>query len=197
VALKGIASVPTDRSPDFLDDESVRLFLAWQNGDERAFGRLYTLWRVRLLRWLTGMTRDAVWAEEVYQETWMTVIQHRKTYEPRARFGTWLLGVGRSRLIDSARRRGRQVSASAMDEAHLGLADEGGDTFDSALLNQYLDAYRRCLPALPDDQREAFLLRTQQELEWSEVAAITKASAETARSRFRYASSKLKGCMGL
>ena len=189
--------MPTDRSPDFLDDESVRLFLAWQNGKDRAFDRLYALWRVRLLRWLTGMTRDAVWAEEIFQETWMTVIQHRKTYEPRARFGTWLLGVGRSRLIDSARRRGRQFSAAALDDAHLAVEDEGADTFDRALLNQYLDAYHRCLPGLSDDQREAFLLRTQQDLEWSEVAMITQVSAEAARNRFRIATKKLKGCMGL
>jgi len=127
----------------------------------------------------------------------MTVIQHRKTYEPRARFGTWLLGVGRSRLIDSARRRGRQFSAAALDDAHLAVEDEGADTFDRALLNQYLDAYHRCLPGLSDDQREAFLLRTQQDLEWSEVAMITQVSAEAARNRFRIATKKLKGCMGL
>ncbi|WP_168727426.1 MULTISPECIES: sigma-70 family RNA polymerase sigma factor [Sphingomonas] len=182
---------------DYLHDEGVRLFLAWQNGDERSFARLYALWKVRLLCSLTHMTRDRAWAEEVFQETWMTVIQHRKSYEPRARFGTWLFSIARSRMIDSARKAGRRAPTITLTETHYEIADEVEDTFDLALVNQYLAAFKRCLPTLPDEQREAFVLRTQQDMEWSEIAVVTQSSAEAARSRFRYATAKLKNCMGL
>lgn len=188
---------PNNGGLKYRDDESARLFLAWRDGDHRAFNRLYARWKVPLLRWIVRLDGNALRAEEICQEVWMTVIRQRETYEPRAAFGTWLFGVARSRWIDATRKAGRRPPSTAMDQDQLEISDDDADIFATAVLNQYLDVYCQCLPGLPVEQREAFLLRTQQDMEWIDIGIITRSSAETARSRFRYASAKLKGCMGL
>lgn len=178
-------------------DESVAWFLAWQQGDEAAFNRLYRQWRRPLLGWLTALCGDPRLAEELYQETWMTVLRHTDRYEPRASFKTWLYGVARSRWLDRVRQRGRRVSEATIDASHETIADAGSDVFAEVEAALHAEAFRRCLPHLPEIQREALMLRLLQDLEWRDIGALVGTTAEAARTRCRNAVARLRGCMGL
>ncbi|MEQ1359269.1 sigma factor-like helix-turn-helix DNA-binding protein, partial [Salmonella enterica] len=59
------------------------------------------------------------------------------------------------------------------------------------------EAFRRCLPHLPEIQREALMLRLLQDLEWRDIGALVGTTAEAARTRCRTAVARLRGCMGL
>jgi RNA polymerase sigma-70 factor (ECF subfamily) len=178
-------------------DDSVLWFLAWQQGDEAAFNRLYRHWRRPLLRWLTALTGDPVLAEDLYQETWMTALRMTERYEPRASFRTWLFGMARSRWLDRARQRGRRVVEAPIDDSHDTIADGDSDVFAQVEASLHAQAYQRCLPHVPDTHREAFLLRTLQGMEWRDVGEVVGITAEAARTRCRQAVARLKLCMGL
>ena len=178
-------------------DESVQWFLAWQQGDEAAFNRLYRLWRKPLLRWLTALTGDPQLAEELYQETWMTVLRNTERYEPRASFKTWLFGMARSRWLDRARQKKRRVIEAPIDDSHDTFADERSDVFAEVEASLHAAAFQRCLPEVPDTHREALLLRLLQDMDWRDVGTVIGATAEAARMRCRQAVARLKQCMGL
>jgi RNA polymerase sigma-70 factor (ECF subfamily) len=55
-----------------------------------------------------------------------------------------------------------------------------------------MDAMLNAISSLPQEQREAFLLQVEGDLSVEEIATITNTSFETAKSRLRYARSKLR-----
>jgi RNA polymerase sigma-70 factor (ECF subfamily) len=64
------------------------LMLAYRGGDAGAFEALYVRHRARLFRFILRSVRLRPAAEELYQETWMRVIEARASYKPTARFTT-------------------------------------------------------------------------------------------------------------
>ena len=71
---------------DELSDE--RLMLAYRDGDARAFESLYRRYRGSLHRYLAHQCGSQAFAEELYQEVWIKVVNARAEYEPLAKFST-------------------------------------------------------------------------------------------------------------
>lgn len=126
-----------------------------------------------------------------------------------ASFRTWLYTVAHHRVIDLWRRSGREVSIHPDDEA-APWEPEGGTAWqlwpalaDGAPAGADLLFWRRagerllvCLDQLPLPQRSCFLLHHEDGLSLDEVAAAVGVGFETAKTRLRYAMSKLRTCMG-
>ena len=101
----------------------------------------------------------------------------------------------RASLFTSPVSRGRGVARKARsrtpDRARC-PADPRGNPDDRAQAAQSVEHFAQALQALPDEQREAFLLREEAGLSLAEIAAATGVTAETAKSRLRYAVGKLR-----
>ncbi|MCY1268114.1 ECF RNA polymerase sigma factor SigW [compost metagenome] len=175
-------------------DEDAALLRRYRQGDAEAFGVLYARHRLGLFRFLCGLCGDQAQAEEVFQETWLSLI--RSDSEPgRASFKTWLYQIARNRLIDHWRKHGRQQGLhEEFDEQLHGdaLPGQGEEPERQLALSQDRQRLRDALEALPGEQREVFLLRAHGELELSEIAELTRTPAETVKSRLRYALQKLR-----
>lgn len=180
--------------PDELSDDST-LMLAWRNGQHEAFAILYERHRSRLLRFLIHETGNASSGEEVFQEVWLSLIRQRDSYQPLARFSTFLLAIAHSKLVDWFRRNARHRW-----DSDLGAAEELPDhcPLPDAQMDQLQQKNRlvACLRQLPPEQREAFLLKEEHELGLNEIAQLTSTAAETVKSRVRYAIRKLRECLG-
>ncbi|GAA5786054.1 sigma-70 family RNA polymerase sigma factor [Chitiniphilus shinanonensis] len=185
------SGMPTDLDPD--SDEA--LMLAWRDGDTAAFDALYARHRVRLYRFLVRETGSAAAGDELFQETWLTLIRQRHAYQPWARFSTWLLETAHRRLIDWHRREKRHRWDSDLTDADA-IADHCPTPEASAAGRQAGARLLDCLGTLPPEQREAFLLKEEHALGLAEIARLTGVAAETVKSRVRYALAKLKACMG-
>lgn len=183
----------TGDNPVRMDAETSdeMLMLAYARGDVDAFPVLYRRHRNRLYGFLLRSLGQRDQADDCFQEVWSRVIDARHRYRPDARFGTWLLQIAHHLLIDRHRRQRPHVPLDA--EA---LPDTGGDEGNrpERLLDRFQRSrrLRQAIAALPLQQRQAILLRLDQELALEEIAAVTGVGRETVKSRLRYAMAKLR-----
>jgi RNA polymerase sigma-70 factor (ECF subfamily) len=182
------AGAPTDES----------LMLSYREGDDAAFRALYSRYRVPLLRFSRHLVGHAGDAEEVFQETWIAVIDSRRRYSVQARFSTWLFAIAHRRAADRHRQHGRRPLHTGEDAAALVAAQAAPASQQPAELA--LDDARQlalnaAIARLPFEQREVFLLRAETGLGVREIARITGSLAETTKSRLRYALRELRKAM--
>ena len=186
---------------------------AYAGGDARAFERLYARHQAGLYRFVRRLLGTALHAQtdEVFQDTWLRVVQARARWEPQgATFRTWLYTLAHHRVIDMLRRSGREVSLDARaDDGEAPWEPEGtawqhwpaptsaaSHTEELAFWRRAGERLLRCLEQLPLAQRSAFLMHHDDGLSLDEVASALEVGFETAKTRLRYAMSKLRACMG-
>ncbi len=178
-------------SPDASSDEA--LLARYRAGESAAFELLYQRHRQGLYRFLLGLSGKAELAEEVYQETWLSLIRSTSGPAGRASFRTWLYQIARNRLIDHWRKHGvRNPLHDSYDEQLHAEADQAPGPEQQLSLCRDRQRIEAALQDLPEDQREVFLLRAHGELELPQIASLTQAPLETVKSRFRYALKKLR-----
>lgn len=175
-----------------------QLMLDFQQGDVRAFETLYRRYRGTLYRFLVRQAGNAAAGDELYQDVWMTVVNQRERWQPTASLKTYLYRIAHSRIVDHFRKQGRErgfvvMSLDADDAPEPACPVAAAD---SAWTQQATaEAVRRCLEALPLEQREAFLLKEESELALADIADAIGVGAETVKSRVRYAIARLRLCL--
>ncbi len=176
------------------------LMRAYATGDAAAFDALYARHKGGVYRYLVRHCGNAGTADELFQDVWMNVIRARGTYEPTAKFTTWLYRIAHNRLIDHWRATGRIELESTGDDdddpldAIPGARNDEPDVRAGA--SEIGARIRQALAVLPAVQREAFLLHQEGGLELAEIAKLTGAGTETVKSRIRYAQAKLRAELG-
>ena len=175
-----------------------QLMLAYREGDAGAFEQLYKRHKGALYRFVLRSIRDRALAEDLYQEIWMRAIEARARYEVQAKFTTWLYTIAHNRLVDHWRKRGLALVSLDQVEAAQAEPPAGADYEPHRVLEakQTLARFARALEALPPAQREAFLLHEEAGMSVAEIAHTTGANEEAAKSRLRYALSKLREAVG-
>jgi RNA polymerase sigma-70 factor (ECF subfamily) len=167
------------------------LMLAYREGDTGAFETLYKRHRGALFRFVLRSIKQRSSAEELFQEVWIRVIEARSRYSPQARFTTWLYTIAHNLLVDHWRRKG--LSLVQLDEEPAVAAPD--NPAKQAEARETLARLLHAIEALPAAQREAFLLHEEGGLSVAEIAAVTGAGEEAAKSRLRYALAKLKAAV--
>jgi RNA polymerase sigma-70 factor (ECF subfamily) len=173
------------------------LMLAYAAGDAAPFDTLYARHKGGIYRYLLRQCRDAGIAEQLFQDVWMNLIRVRASYQPSAKFTTWLYTLAHNRLIDHHRASGRVTLISTDDEDHAELVSalpaNRRDEPESRVANREIGSrLRAAVAALPHAQRDAFLLQQEGGLSLDEIATLTGVGAETVKSRLRYATAKLR-----
>ena len=166
--------------------------LAYRQGDAGAFDTLYARHKGALYRFVLRSVRERGLAEELYQEIWMRVIEARARYTVQAKFTTWLYTIAHHRLTDHWRKRGLKLVELEDHDAPAPPADEPEARAEG---RQGLQRFAAALAALPEAQREAFLLHEESGMSVAEIAAATGVGEEAAKSRVRYALARLREAM--
>lgn len=198
-AGKGQAYTPALMEAGDSGDEA--LMLRYAGGDAGAFDELYARHRGGLYRYLLRqLGNNRAVAEELFQEIWMNLIGARSRYRVEAKFTTWLYTLAHNRVIDHFRRH-RALELVSLD------ADDDDDAAElpapgtaqperAAEARQHAARLLALVEALPQAQREAFLLHEEGGLSVDEIAAVTGTDREAIKSRLRYALDKLRRGMG-
>jgi RNA polymerase sigma-70 factor (ECF subfamily) len=178
-------------------DSDEDLMARYRDGDAQAFDALYRRHKGPLYRYMLRQCHTAAVAEELFQDVWMKLIHARLRYEARAKFTTYLYHLAHNRLIDHYRRQSTGLPLSYDDDPDDPLmervADDPLQQPDNELARRrQAQALMQQLAALPEAQREAFLLREESGLSLAQIAEVTGVTAETVKSRLRYALAKLR-----
>jgi RNA polymerase sigma-70 factor (ECF subfamily) len=169
------------------------LLARYRAGAGPAFEILYARHRLGLYRFLLGLSGKPELAEEVYQDTWLSLIRSTSQPQGRANFRTWLYQIARNRLIDHWRKHGiHNPLHDSYDEQVHAVIDEATDPQQLLSLSRDSQRLETALQDLPADQREVFLLRAHGDLDLAQIATLTGAQLETVKSRLRYAQQKLR-----
>lgn len=171
-----------------------RLMLAYRDGEAAAFDRLYQRYRTRLYRHLVHQCGDSRLAEDLYQDVWQNIISARTSYEPLAKFSTWIFRLAHHRLIDHYRRHARDLASRYDENADPGdtPAPEHQGPVRITESREISVRLAAALQSLPEPQREAFLMAEEGGLTLEEIAQATATKRETVKSRLRYAVGRLR-----
>ena len=164
------------------------LIAAWQGGDEGAATELVRRHARPLARFLAGVGAAEADLDDLVQETFIRAFRSVAGFRGQCRFRTWLFTIG----ANVARDAGRRGSRHRVVPLHEGLAARDGDPQELAEAN---DAERRLLAGLatlPRMQRDVFLLRAQQGLEYDDIAAALRTTPGAARVHYHHAVKRLK-----
>jgi RNA polymerase sigma-70 factor (ECF subfamily) len=173
-----VAASPTDAA----------LIAAWQGGDEQAAAELVRRHARALARFLAGAGAPEADLDDVVQETFIRAFRALGSFRGQCRFRTWLLTIGGNVLKDAHRRAKRTRVVPLADE----LRSTEGDPHERAVASEAEGRLREGLRQLPRLQREVFLLRAQQGLEYEEIAAALGTTPGAARVHYHHAVKRLK-----
>ena len=169
-------------------------------GDRHAFNQLVRRHKDHVYRYILGMVRDPELASDLFQDTFLRVInvlQKRPgAYTPQNRFGGWVTRIARNIVLDHMRSRSKWQDISEGDETYWERLPDTEPLADEVLhSNQQRDWLDQFIARLPDAQREVLILRQDTELTFREIADITDVSINTALGRMRYALINLRSMM--
>jgi RNA polymerase sigma-70 factor (ECF subfamily) len=167
------------------DDRS--LIEAFQSGDEFAFVALYNRYKGPVYAFCVKMLLDRTAAEDVLQETFVRVYENRERLTRPGSFKAWLFTIARNQCLNQLRRDKRQVP--------LGDTEPDAPThetpFSQLLKSEQVDLVNTYLGQLKPEYREVLVLREYQNLSYDEIAAVTRNTLSSVKSRLFKARRKL------
>ena len=173
------------------ESSDIALIRAFGKGDEYAFELLYHRYRRQLYGFLNNLIgNDSGEVDEVFEETWLRVIDKLPQYRDEGRFSAWLFRMARNIFIDRWRRN-RLLTAVDPEEFPETIAPPGSSPTRELDLNELSSVIGAAVSRLPEEQREVFLLR-QQDLAFEEIAEVQGCSINTVLSRMQYALKNLR-----
>jgi len=181
------------------------LMVRYQSGDRSAFAVLVRRHQASLYNFALRQLRSAPLAEEIVQDAFLRVVHNAAEFKHEARFVTWLYTIARNLCIDQARKRALRQHPSLDEPKRAGEGDGptlGDQTADgranverAASSTEIRERVLAAIDALPDDQREVFLMREVSNLPFKEIAEIVGVSENTIKSRMRYALERLQAAL--
>ena len=148
--------------------------------------QLIELYQHRLFRYLLFLTGNRDQSQDLFQETWLRVLERGSQYNGRARFDTWMFAIARNLMLDQARKRGTVSLDEAMDPENarpLELAADSPSPFDHFQSRQQAERVGQALLGLHPLYREVLVLRFHEEMSLEEIARVSSAPLSTVKSR--------------
>lgn len=164
-------SIPSDES---LQDAVLMLRLR-DHRDEAAFRVLMERYRGPVYALAFRMLRNAAEAEDIAQRTFIRVWKASSTYEPSAKFSTWLFTIVRHLIFNETRRRLRKPTYSldsSPDTCHDTVDPSVGAPDDDLSQREIERAVDDALAQLPPRARMAIQLRRFEDKNYEEIAEI-------------------------
>jgi RNA polymerase sigma-70 factor (ECF subfamily) len=135
---------------------------------------------------LVYLTSNRELAEDMFQETWIRVLERGHQYDPAYEFSTWLFSIARNLTVDYLRKK-KPASLDGLLDDQEGVSLDPPDNRPSALeliaQREHAEQISAALVGIAAEYREAIVLRFQEGLALGEIAAITGAPLGTVKSR--------------
>ncbi len=172
-----------------------------RRGDPDALTAIISRYQHRLYRYLLRLVREPAAADDLFQQTWLRVMEKIGRYDARRNFESWLFSVAHNLAIDAWRgQRGESAH-------YAGDADDAGEPAierlgagDPEAQERLLDIERgamlaACMHDLPAIHREVLTLRFEEDMKLEEIAEVAGVPLSTVKSRLRRALDGLRAAM--
>ncbi|MBL8230562.1 MAG: RNA polymerase sigma factor [Bryobacterales bacterium] len=168
-------------------ERDAELMLRVKDGCTSSFSLLLERHRLAVIHFLYRMVQNQAVAEELAQEVFLRVYRSRTSYEPTAKFTTWLFRIATHLALNNIRDGRYEKGQESLDnEVADGLARQVPDrlpTVEQSLLKDVRrQEIRQAIEALPEKQRAAVLMHKYQEMEYSQIAGALGCSESAVKS---------------
>src|SRR5579885_784125 len=190
-------SRPPAPAPSPLDPEAA-LMLKVRDGDGDAFAELVRQYWTRVFAQFYRQLGDRQEAEDLAQDVFLRVYRNRKSYQPRAKFATWLFHIAQNVARNAVRSRRRRPCChlGALAEAGggvEGLLPDRGETPSRPLERAELaGVVREAVSGLAERQRTAMELHQFADRTYAEVAEVMDMTPKAAKSLLYRARNQLR-----
>jgi RNA polymerase sigma-70 factor, ECF subfamily len=168
-------------------DFDAELMLRVKGGDGASFAILLEKHRLPVIHFLYRMVQNQAVAEELAQEVFLRVYRSRESYEPTAKFTTWLFRIATHLALNSLRDgKHRQMEERLDDDSGDApvrqVSDQRPSIEQRMVYQARMDEIRRAVATLPEKQRAAVLMHKYQEMEYSQIAKVLNCSESAIKS---------------
>ncbi|MBR2364438.1 MAG: sigma-70 family RNA polymerase sigma factor [Lentisphaeria bacterium] len=186
---------------DISDEDLIKGYLAGSSGD---FECLYARYRKQLYAYLNALLeQDRSRVDDVFQQTWLKVIDHLPRYRHQGMFLAYLMRIGHNLAMDVCRKKQtieqyERPYLSGMDTEENRKKNDPGIVADERYMpgknmddNELATAIEKAVNHLKQELKEVFLLRME-DLSFKEIARIQNCSINTVLARMQYALRNLR-----
>ena len=175
-------------------DTNIRLMLAVQKDDASAFEELMYRFQGRVQSLFRHLVGNREIAEDLTQDVFLRVFRARKSYQPSAKFSTWLFAIANNVAFNQLRRQRRKPEMQFGGEANETRSPAGYDPAEAmAAGSEFLparqldkselrDMVHLAIEALNERQRMAVLLNRFEGMNYAEIANVMGLSPQAVKS---------------
>ncbi|HPQ16636.1 MAG TPA: RNA polymerase sigma factor [Bryobacteraceae bacterium] len=167
-------------------EPDAKLMLRVKEGDAASFEVLLERHRTAVVHFLYRMVQSQAVAEELAQEVFLRVYRARASYEPTAKFTTWLFRIALHLALNTLRDGRPEKWQESLDgndgPAGLDIPDRNPTIEQELLHRAKLDEVRRAIAALPPKQRAAVLMHKYEEMDYAQIARVLNCSESALKS---------------
>jgi len=171
------------------DDE---LMLMFRQGDVEAFDVLFDRHYRSVYNYARSLLGDCHGAEDMLQETFLTVARAGARYEPRGHFRTWLMRICRNGCLNLLQReRLRRGAVVTSDPELAAVASDQPSPPEVVQEEERMPRLRLAVARLPERQREAIALYAFEQMGYREISEVLEAPLGTVKTLIHRARSAL------
>ena len=166
-----------------------------RQGDPEALDPLLARYQNRLYRYLLRLVRDQATAEDLFQQTWLRVVEKVHQYDALRSFEAWLFALAHNLAIDHLRRyrpESLDELLSPDEPRHRQFPSAGPDALDRALRLERAGLVVEALDELPAVYRELLSLRFEEEMKLVEIAEVLDVPLSTVKTRLKRGLERLR-----
>jgi len=168
-------------------ERDAELMLRVREGDDTSFGLLLDRHRAPVVHFLYRMVQNDAVSEELAQEVFLRVYRSRATYEPTAKFTTWLFRIATHLALnwirDGKKEKGQEsLNEELLDGVQRQVAANQPTVEQSMVYEVKLREVRGAIGMLPEKQRAAVMMHKYEELEYSQIAKALNCSESAVKS---------------
>ena len=189
------------QAPDL--EQDTDLMVRFCGGDSACLEALVTRHRPGVIHYFRRVVGEQAVAEELAQEVFLRVVRSRATYQPQAKFTTWIYRIAANLALnwlrDHRRERNSRADAGESGKNPLEIKDPAASAFELVARDQELTklrgAVQSALSRLPDRQREAVRMRAYDDLCYADIAEALDCSTDAVKSLLFRAYTSLRVCL--
>ena len=169
-----------------METEEAQIAQGLRRRDPDVLDALIEQYQHRLLRYLAHMTHNQATAEDLFQETWIRVLEKGHQYDGKSRFSTWLMTIAHNVAIDHLRKKvphSLDEMRDTEDAVPFEPVSADKSPFEHAVASEDRARIQKALEEIPTIFREVLVLRFQEQLKLEEIAKLVGIPLATVKTR--------------